>query len=604
MPQNGGSLACPLRRPSRAPASAPRPPMHSLSRWLPSLPLREWGPRYDRHALSGDLLAAVIVTVMLVPQALAYALLAGLPPAVGLYASMAPLLAYALLGSSRVLAVGPMAVVSLMTASAIGNLAVAGSPAYGAAALVLAFLSGGMLLAMGLLRLGFLANFLSGPVISGFMSSSAVIIAASQLKTLMGVQGGGHNLPEMLQSLARQAPHTHGLTLALGAATIAVLVGLRWGALPLLMRLGLRAAVAGVAARVAPVVVIVASAVLVWALDGPQAGVQRVGPIPGGLPPLTWPAWDPALWRALLLPALLISVIGFVGSVSVAQTLAARRRERIAPDQELVALGAGNIAAAFTGGMPITGSLARSAVNVDAGAHTPAAGLFSALGVGLAALLLTPALFHLPQATLAATIVVAALSLVDLGALRRTWAYSRTDFAALAITALATLGVGVEAGLVAGVGLSLVLHLFRSSRPHIAEVGWVPGTQHFRNIHRHAVRVSPALLSLRVDESLFFANARALEDQINQAVASRQGLRHVVLQCVAINSIDASALESLEAIAQRLRDAGIALHLSEVKGFVMDRLQSTDLVRHLTGEVFLTHYQAVAALTPEVLQAP
>jgi SulP family sulfate permease len=193
--------------------------------------------------------------------------------------------------------------------------------------------------------------------------------------------------------------------------------------------------------------------------------------------------------------------------------------------------------------------------------------------------------------------------LVDLGALRRTWAYSRTDFAALATTALVTLSVGVEAGLVAGVGLSLVLHLFRSSRPHIAEVGWVPGTEHFRNIHRHAVRVSPALLSLRVDESLFFANARALEDQINQAVATRQGLRHVVLQCVAINSIDASALESLEAISQRLRDAGIALHLSEVKGFVMDRLQSTDLLRHLTGQVFLTHYQAVAALTPEVVQS-
>jgi SulP family sulfate permease len=297
--------------------------------------------------------------------------------------------------------------------------------------------------------------------------------------------------------------------------------------------------------------------------------------------------------------ALLISVVGFVESVSVGQTLAAKRRQRIEPDQELVALGASNLSAAFTGGFPVTGGFARSVVNFDAGAQTPAAGVYTAVGITLASLLLTPALYHLPQATLAATIIVAVLSLVDLGLLKRTWVYSKADFAAIAATLVATLMLGVETGLVIGVGVSLALYLFRTSRPHIATVGLVPGTEHFRNVLRHEVLTHPQLLSLRVDESLYFANARALEDRVNDAVASQPALRHVVLQCSAINSIDASALESLEAIDKRLQDAGITLHFSEVKGPVMDALQHSDFIEHLRGQVFLSHFQAMAALAPE-----
>lgn len=301
------------------------------------------------------------------------------------------------------------------------------------------------------------------------------------------------------------------------------------------------------------------------------------------------------------MPALLIGVVGFVESVSVGRTLAAKRRERLDPDQELVALGAGNVAAAFTGGLPVTGGFARSVVNFDAGAQTPAAGILTAVGLAVASLLLTPALYYLPQATLAATIVVAVLSLVDLDMLRRTWGYSRPDFAAVAVTLLATLGIGVEQGLIAGVAVSLALYLFRTSRPHVAVVGLVPGTQHFRNVLRHHVLVSPRLLSLRVDESLYFANARALEDAVNEQIAARPELRHVVLQCTAVNAIDSSALESLETVMERLHAAGIRLHLSEVKGPVMDRLQKTEFVRRLTGQVFLTHHDAVRELTPEVL---
>jgi len=573
-------------------------------RWLPSLPVLDWARRYDRDTFVGDGVAALIVTIMLIPQSLAYALLAGLPPEVGLYASVAPLLLYALFGSSRVLAVGPVAVVSLMTAAAVGEHAAPGSAAYWPVAITLAFLSGTMLLAMGLLRLGFIANFLSHPVISGFISASGLLIAASQLKTLMGVKAEGHSFLALLVALARQVPHTHLLTLAVGVLATAFLFWVRKGLKPLLMSWGLPARPADVITKAGPVAAIAVTTLLAWALGWQGQGMKIVGTIPQGLPPLTLPSFDLALWRELAVPALLISVVGFVESVSVGQTLAAKRRQRIEPNQELVALGASNLGAAFTGGFPVTGGFARSVVNFDAGAQTPAAGVFTAVGILLATLLLTPALYYLPQATLAATIIVAVMSLVDFGILKRTWAYSKPDFAAVVATLLATLALGVETGLLAGVGVSLALYLWRTSRPHIATVGLVPGTEHFRNVLRHPVVVSPALLSLRVDESLYFANARSLEDRVNDAVAAQPALRHVVLQCSAINDIDASALESLEAIEHRLRDAGIALHLSEVKGPVMDHLQGTEFLGKLSGKVFLTHYQAVVSLTPDVIGKP
>jgi SulP family sulfate permease len=485
----------------------------------------DWGRRYDRETLTRDAVAALIVTIMLIPQSLAYAQLAGLPPEVGLYASVAPLLLYAIFGSSRVLAVGPAAVVSLMTAAAIGNHAAAGSPQYWAAAITLAFLSGAMLVLMGVLRLGFLANFLSHPVISGFISASGLLIAAGQLKTLMGVKAEGHNLVEMLWALGHQLPNTHVLTLVVGVLATAFLFWVRQGLKPLLRRFGLSDKAADVTAKAGPVAVIAITTGLAWALDWQGQGMKIVGAIPQSLPPLTLPSWDLALWRELALPALLISIVGFVESVSVGQTLAAKRRQRIEPDQELVALGASNLSAAFTGGLPVTGGFSRSVVNFDAGAQTPAAGVFTAAGILLATLLLTPALYYLPQASLAATIVVAVLSLVDLGILKRVWAYSKPDFAAVAATLIATLTLGVELGLVVGVGVSLALYLLRTSRPHIATVGLVPGTEHFRNVLRHDVLISPRLVSLRVD-GLYFANARGLEDRISDAGCHPQ-LAHV-----------------------------------------------------------------------------
>jgi len=456
---------------------------------------------------------------------------------------------------------------------------------------------------MGLLRLGFLANFLSHPVISGFISASGLLIALSQLKTIMGVKAEGHNFIELLMSLAHQASNLHLLTLMVGIAATVFLFWVRKGLKPLLIRAGLTPKLADVLAKAGPVVAIALTTALAWGLDWQGQGMKLVGTVPQGLPPLTAPLWDWALWQELLVPALLISVVGFVESVSVGQTLAAKRRQRIEPDQELVALGASNLSAAFTGGFPVTGGFARSVVNFDAGAVTPAAGVYTAVGITLASLFLTPALFYLPQATLAATIVVAVLSLVDFSILKSTWRFSKLDFIAVATTLLATLLVGVESGLVMGVVVSLALFLFRASRPHIATVGLVPGTEYFRNVLRHDVLVSPKLVCLRVDASMFFANARGVEDRINAEVASRPELEHVLLQCSAVNDIDASALESLEAIASRLKDSGIALHFSEIKGPVMDKLNTTHFLKHLPGQVFLTNYQAIQALTPDIIQA-
>lgn len=571
--------------------------LRQLKRYFP---IFDWARSYSGATLEADLVAAVIVTIMLIPQSLAYALLAGLPPEVGLYASMLPLVLYAVFGTSRALAVGPVAVASLMTAAAVGELAARGTPEYLGAAIALAFLSGLMLLAMGLLRLGFISSFLSHPVISGFISASGILIAASQIKHLLGVSANGKTLPEIVTSLIANIDQINLPTLVIGVAATAYLFWTRRGLKGFLEARGVPSRLSGLALRAAPVSAVLVTILLAWALGLDRHGVRIVGEVPRGLPMPTLPPLDLTLWVQLAVPALLISIVGYVETISVAQTLAAKRRQRIDPNQELVALGAANIGSAVSGGFPVTGGFARSVVNFDAGAATPAAGAFTAIGMALATLVLTPALYYLPQATLAATIVVAVLSLVDLGAIKHAWAYSKADASATVVTIAATLLFGVETGISAGVGLSILLHLWRSSRPHYAVLGQVPGTEHFRNVLRHKVVEAPGILQIRVDESLWFPNARFLEDTIYDRVAANPSLAHVVLNCPAINFIDLSALEALEAINERLRDAGVALHLSEVKGPVMDRLVRSDLITHMTGNVYLTHFDALSALAPEL----
>lgn len=564
-----------------------------LSRYLPIL---DWGRHYNGTTLTNDGVAAIIVTIMLIPQSLAYAMLAGLPPEIGLYASILPLIAYAIFGTSRTLAVGPVAVVSLMTLTAASAIAPAGSADFIAAALVLALLSGIYLLLMGIFKLGFLANLLSHPVVSGFITASGIIIATSQLKSIFGITAGGAAMPELLSSLAATIATTNLPTLIIGVSATVFLFWVRKGLKPLLMRVGLPARASELIAKAGPIAAVAASTIATIMLGLEAKGVKVVGDIPQSLPPFSVPLMDFELWKTLAIPALLLSIIGFVESVSVGQTLAAKRRQRIDPDQELIGLGAANLSAAFSSGYPVTGGFARSVVNFDAGAETPAAGAFTAIGIAIAALFLTPLLASLPIATLAATIIVAVLSLVDLKTPRTIWRYSKPDFSAMAATIGITLLAGVEPGVIAGVGLSLALFLWRSSRPHAAIVGRVPETEHFRNVNRHKVFTDPRIMTIRIDESLTYLNARWLEEFVLEQVAEQQQVRHVILMCSAVNAIDASALESVEAINHRLEDGGISLHLSEVKGPVMDRLKRSHFCDALSGQIFLSQNKAFSAL--------
>ena len=571
--------------------------MNFLRRYLPIL---TWGPGYSRKTFVNELVAAVILTAMLVPQAMAYAVMAGLPPVVGLYASMAPLVMYTIFGTARTLAVGPVAAICLMTATAVSQVAAPGTPEYLGGTIALTLLTGILLIAMGLLRLGFVVNFVSHPVLSGFILALGAQMVVGQSASVLGIRAAGDTLLANLRSMIPNLAQTNVYNAAVGLGSIAFLLWARRGLSLLLRRLGIAERPASLLGKLGPVIALVVTTLAVWGFGLSAHGVSIVGAVPKGLPGLALPPFDAGLWSSLVLPALSLVLVSYLGSISSALTLAARRRERVDPDQELIAVGAANIGSALSGGFPVSGGLTRSAVAFDAGAETPAAGTYTAIGVALATMFMTPLFFYLPNATLAAIIIVAVLPMVTLKAFTRTYAYSTMDGAALAATAVLTMVMGSDTGLKAGVGLSIILHLYQTSRPHVAVLGQLPGTTTFRNVTRHAAVTTPEILSLRVDASLYFPNARFLEDLINQSVTANPAVRHVILECPAVNTIDSSALESLVAINQRLKDGGITLHLSEVKGPVMDRLQRSHFLQELTGKVHLTQFDAVSSINPEL----
>jgi SulP family sulfate permease len=563
-----------------------------FSKWPLLKTLRE----YDRSQAGRDVLAACLICLLLVPQALAYAQLAGLPAVAGMYASILPLVVYALIGASPgvALSYGPVAVLALMTAAALAPIAAAGSAAYSVAAVGLTLMVGVFLLLMGVLRLGFIANFLSHPVISGFVSGAAVLIAVSQLRYLLGVSVDGLTLPQVLPGLYAQLASIHRPTLLLATLSLLLLVLLRN-----LSVLGVPAAWASREKQLSALLLMLL-AMAVGALLPPEGyGVKVVGQVPAGLPTLSLPTLPLSLLRELLPAAVLIALVGFIESISIAQSMAMRKRQSISPDLELLGQGEANVASALSGGMPVAASFSRSAVARQSNMATPLVGIFAA-GLMLAAVLgLAPMLRHLPQAVLAASILVAVIGLVDVPTLRHTWRYSRAEGGAQLATFFGVLLEGVEAGIMLGVCLSLLLFLWRTSRPHMAVVGQVLGSQHFRNIQRYDTLQSTSVLSLRVDESLYFPNARYLEARIGELIAARPDVRHLVLMCSGVNQIDASALDTLEAIAEQLHGAEVQLHLSEVKGPVMDRLQRSDFLQRFGGQVFLSQYQALCTLDPQ-----
>ncbi len=562
-------------------------------------PILAWLPGYRRRDLAGDVNAGLITAIMLVPQSMAYALLAGLPPEMGLYSSVLPLLLYAIFGTSRTLAVGPVALVSLMVASTLGHLAQNHPEKLAEAPMTLALLVGAFSVALGLLRVGFVVNFISHHVISGFTSAAALLIALSQLKHLLGIEiARGLNVLEVAGRVAGQVGDINASSLVLGIAAIALLLFFAFRLPILLKRAGLPAAAAVALGKSGPLVVVILSTTTVYLLGGrPGFDVSVVGTLPQGLPPLAFPTLDLDLIEFLAGPALLITFVGFVESVSVAKALASRRRQKIGANQELVGLGMANLAAACSGGYPVTGGFSRSSVNFSAGANTPLSSIVTAAVVATTAAFLTPLFHDLPKAVLAAIIMVAVLGLVDIRTLKGSWRYSRADALALAGTFVAVFAVGVEIGILIGVGLSVLLHLWRASRPHVAVVGRVPGTEHFRNVKRYRVEVSETVSAIRIDETLFFANAAWFETWVLNHVADGPEMRHLVLICAAINYIDGSALETLERLEEELCNAGVTLHLAEVKGPVMDRLDAAGFADYLgPTRIHISTHAAMSAL--------
>ncbi len=555
-----------------------------------------WMRDYRRTDISGDVIAGLIVTMLLVPQGLAFAALAGLPPQYGLYASVLPLLAYALFGTSMVLSVGPVAIISLMTGVALAPIAVAGSPEYIAAAALLALMSGVILFAFGLMRLGMLAQFLSHPVISGFISGAALLIIIGQLRPLLEIDAEGRNAVDLLFGILASLDEINPLTAALGIAALALLGFARYGLASLLMRAGLSGRIAQLIARLMPMAVLIAGAVFV-AVIGWEHRVQIIGELPQGLPALVIPEFKLLLIGQLWLPALVIGLVGFVESVAIGRAYAVRDGRRIDADAELRGLGAANIASGFSGAFPVTGGLSRTAVNAEAGARSPLSGIIAALLIAVMLLAGTDLFRALPETVLAATIIVVAIGLIDIETLKQTWRYDRAESVALLITAAGVLVYGVEIGIAIGIALSLATLIWRASRPHIAVLGRIADTEHFRNVDRHTVETRPHLLMLRVDENLFFGNAEAVEDRINEELDHHPGVRHLLLVMSSVSYIDATALEMLERLNRRLKEKGIALHLAEVKGPVLDGLGSTNrLISELGGTVYLSTWSAYDAL--------
>lgn len=546
---------------------------------------------YRRDSLRDDLVAAFIVAVLLIPQSLAYAILAGLPPQVGIYATLLPMLAYAALGSSSVNSVGPVAVVALLTAQAIAPVVAEGTPAT-AAALVLAAEAGLLLGAAALFRLDALAALLSTPVLHGFSTGAALAITLSQLPALLGSPAKGFTAPELIRSWWASGVAGHAATAAFGLGALALLWWARRHARPLLAR-WLAPPTASLLARCAPLAVVALGIGLAWTLAADARGVALVGVLPALALPLALPPLDAALWWRLLPSAVPLALITFVSSLAVAEGLALRRREQVDARRELTGLATADLVSACSAGMPIGGSFSRGALNAEAGARTRMAGAWAAVLMALAMLLLTAPLAWLPRAVLAASIVVAVLGVVEWRAFAEAWRYSRPEFAVMLVVGALTLFVGSEAALAAGVALSIGLLLQRSANPHVARIGRVGDTEHYRNVERHAVQCTPGVLALRIDESLVFTNARRLVTVVDRHLAALPETRRVVLLMSPVNAIDYSALEALRALHEVLAERGIRLDLTEVKGPVLDRLRAGGWAQWFRGRVFLSHHQGM-----------
>ena len=552
-------------------------------------PALKWLKTYHPTHFKADVVAALIVLAMLVPQGMAYAMLAGLPPVMGIYASILPMIIYAFTGSSTTLSIGPVAIISMMVFSALQPLFAVGSTAYIEAACLLAIMVGIISLILGLFRFGFLIQLISHPVIKSFIIASALLIALGQFKFLLDIPLQTNNIPEFIGSLVNNFHHISFLSVGVSLAAISILVFLpKWVRSDFLN-------------KTIPLLLVLSSIIVVYAFSLDQHGLKTVGIIPTGLPSFHFPTWNFDLVQKLLPSAFIIAMISFVESLAIAQATALQKRDDLNSNQELIALGLANIAAGINMGFAVSGSLSRTVVNSDAGAKTPMSGVMSSLLMIAVSLYFTSFFQNLPLTILAATIFVSIWKLVSFLPFFETWKYSKADGLAMWATFLGVTCIDISTGLVIGIILTFILLLWRISRPHIAVIGLVEGTQHFRNVSRYDVLTTETIASFRIDENLNFLNAHVLKGYIITELSHNPQIQHVVINCSSISNIDLSAVEMLEDLNRELLQLGIQLHLSEVKSPVMDRLNSSSLINMLSGKIFLSHYQAIQTLSPEIL---
>ena len=552
-------------------------------------PALKWLKTYHPTHFKADVVAALIVLAMLVPQGMAYAMLAGLPPVMGIYASILPMIIYAFTGSSTTLSIGPVAIISMMVFSALQPLFAVGSTAYIEAACLLAIMVGIISLILGLFRFGFLIQLISHPVIKSFIIASALLIALGQFKFLLDIPLQTNNIPEFIGSLVNNFHHISFLSVGVSLAAISILVFLpKWVRSDFLN-------------KTIPLLLVLSSIIVVYAFSLDQHGLKTVGIIPTGLPSFHFPTWNFDLVQKLLPSAFIIAMISFVESLAIAQATALQKRDDLNSNQELIALGLANIAAGINMGFAVSGSLSRTVVNSDAGAKTPMSGVMSSLLMIAVSLYFTSFFQNLPLTILAATIFVSIWKLISFLPFFETWKYSKADGLAMWATFLGVTCIDISTGLVIGIILTFILLLWRISRPHIAVIGLVEGTQHFRNVSRYDVLTTETIASFRIDENLNFLNAHVLKGYIITELSHNPQIQHVVINCSSISNIDLSAVEMLEDLNRELLQLGIQLHLSEVKSPVMDRLNSSSLINMLSGKIFLSHYQAIQTLSPEIL---
>lgn len=547
-----------------------------IQQYIPAL---SWFSKYNNQQFKGDLVAGLTVGVMLIPQGMAYAMIAGLPPIYGLYASTLPLLIYAFLGTSRQLAVGPVAMVSLLTAASIGVMAEGGTTTYIALAITLAFLVGLIQFLLGVFKLGFLVNFLSHPVISGFTSAAALIIGLSQLKHLLGVDiERSHHVHEILLGAVEQFSNINWIIFAIGIGGIILIKGAK----------KIHPAIPG------PLLVVVVGILAVWGLGLTEQGVKIVGTVPSGLPDLSLPTFEWATLQSLLPAALAISLVSFMESIAVAKAIQSKHKNyKVNSNQELIALGLANVGGSFLQSYPVTGGFSRTAVNDQAGAKTGMASIISAGLIVLTLLFLTPLFYFLPNAILASVIMVAVFGLIDYKEAVHLWHTDRSDFWMLVITFTGTLLLGIEQGIGIGVILSLAWIIYRTTRPHLAILGQVPNTHFYRNIERFKeVEARPDLLIVRFDAQLYFANISYIKDRLTHLMAAKgKALKTIIINAESINNMDSSALQAIEDLLEETQQNQIKLYFSGVKGPVRDMLTKGHLIQKIGENHFFMSVQ-------------